>query len=363
MSNSPDWVRRGAPINVSDVPKADCAYLAKWVTDHSQPAQDYVLGLYAKHDVVILGEFHNIREHKEFVIQLIPRLYHEAGVRVIGWEFSRYADNARLEQLVTADEYDREAALNFARDQFAHEWDSKEHWDIIEAVWRLNKGLAPGQERLRLAGLNCNADFTQLNVALRRREDSPEYREAVKAVLPRDGIMAQQVEKEILEKRQKGLVFVGRCHDYTHYEFPPSVNLGRDIMGRLLYKKHGERVFQVYLGGGNQIPLLEGTIMRMAGDANVGFDLYASPFARIVANDKWVDAPGEPFENTIRGYVYFGPARDLHKNTPIKGFVTDEMFNRYRNYYETDFGRKFNSAQEVDAYFQANRFHYNAPKE
>ena len=28
-----------------------------------------------------------VREHKEFLLKLIPRLYHEAGVRCIGWEF------------------------------------------------------------------------------------------------------------------------------------------------------------------------------------------------------------------------------------------------------------------------------------
>ena len=113
---TPDWVRRGEPIDASQLPEADHAYLAKWIDEHSEPVLDYVSGLFARHDIVIVGEFHHIREHKEFIIQLIPRLYREAGVRVIAWEFSRYTDNARLERLVTGNQYDRDAALEFARD-------------------------------------------------------------------------------------------------------------------------------------------------------------------------------------------------------------------------------------------------------
>jgi hypothetical protein len=57
-----------------------------------------------------------------------------------------------------------------------------------------------------------------------------------------------------------------------------------------------------------------------------------------------------------RGYVYFGPAERLHANTPIVGFVTDEMFTKYKNYYEIDIGRKFASAKEVDEWMQQNRW-------
>jgi hypothetical protein len=153
--------------------------------------------------------------------------------------------------------------------------------------------------------------------------------------------------------RLKGLVFVGRCHDFTHYEFPPEVNFGRPIMGNLLYKKYGDRVFQVWLASG-WLPPFEG-VMKLRGHKPAGFDLYASPFANILSPPNW-DAPEVPLSKIARGYVYFGPRVKLHKNTPIKGFVTDEMFKKYKQYYEIDFGRKFKNAEEVDKYFQAHRF-------
>ena len=75
----------------------------------------------------------------------------------------------------------------------------------------------------------------------------------------------------------------------------------------------------------------------------------------ILSLPNW-DAPEVPLWKIARGYVYLGPRAKLHKNTPIKGFVTDEMFKRYRRYYEIDFGRTFKNAEEVDRYFQAHRF-------
>ena len=61
-------------------------------------------------------------------------------------------------------------------------------------------------------------------------------------------------------------------------------------------------------------------------------------------------------ENLARGYVYFGPAERLHRNTAIVGFVSEEMFAKYKNYYEIDLGRPFSSAREVDEFLQENRW-------
>ncbi|MHC4260266.1 MAG: hypothetical protein ACYSTF_07655 [Planctomycetota bacterium] len=354
MNKAPDWVLAGKPIKASKILKKDYPYLAGWLDKNAKSPEDYVIDLFKKHQIVIFGEFHNVKEHKDFVIDLIPRLYHEAGVRYVGWEFSRNTDNKQLEKLVMAPEFDREAALEFARNQLAHEWNSKEHWDIIEAVWRLNNNLKPSQERMRFIGLDKDVDFVRLMIAMKTKgEDSQESQEVIAEAIKRDNVMAEQVRKEIVEKGKKGLVFVGRCHDFTHYEFPPEVNFGRPIMGNLLYKKYGDRVFQVWLASG-WLPPFEG-VMKPRGHKPAGFDLHASPFANILSPPNW-DAPEVPLSKIARGYIYFGPRAKLHKNTPIKGFVTDEMFKKYKQYYEIDFGRKFKNAEEVDKYFQAHRF-------
>jgi len=57
-------------------------------------------------------------------------------------------------------------------------------------------------------------------------------------------------------------------------------------------------------------------------------------------------------ETNARGYLYFVPRQLLHRNTFIEGFVTDAMFAAYKKYYEVDFGKTFNNAQEVNDYFR-----------
>jgi len=351
MNQVPEWVAAGKPIRQSDIPETDYAYLAKWLDENAKPAEDYFVDLFNRHQVVIFGESHNIKEHKDFIIELIPRLYREARVRCIGWEFSRHTDNAELERLVTSPEFDRKAALEFARDQNAHAWNSKEHWDIIEAVWRLNNGLEAGRDKMRLIGLDANIDMAKFfTVSKTMPPDSPESQEEAAKVRVRDRVMAEQVEKEIVEKGEKGLVFVGRCHDFTHYAFPSNVDLRSGIMGHLLHQKYGDRIFQVWPHV-SALRVME-DVMELRGHKTIGFDLYSSPFAEALCPADFTGAPDVPFSRIARGFVYLGPRDDLHRNTTIEGFVTDEMFKKYKRYYEVDFERTFKDAEDVDKFLQ-----------
>lgn len=88
----------------------------------------------------------------------------------------------------------------------------------------------------------------------------------------------------------------------------------------------------------------------------IGFDLHKSPFGYVRSPQTWSDAPGVPFSKLARGYVYLSSRADLHKNTPIIGFVTREMFEKYKEYYEVDLGRSFSSSEELDIYLQEHRF-------
>ena len=328
MAAKPAWVEAGLPVEASEVPESDYPYLAERLEEHGRPAADYFVSLFERHQIVILGEMHNVKEHKDFVIELIPRLYHEGGVRCIGWEFSRYTDNPRLAELVVGDELAGEEVLEFARGQSV-EWNSKEHWDIIEAVWRLNHSLEPAQERMRLVGLQPNTDVPQYWITVKTKpQDSPEFREVMEAVgLSVDATMATHAETEIIERGEKGLFFVGHGHDYTHYEYPPDIAMGRPIMGNLLYKKYGDRVFQVWPGCGWE-PVIE-EVMALRQHERIGFDLYASPFANILTPTQFPEG-GVPFSKVARGFVYLGPTSELHRNTTIKGFVTEEMFRAHK---------------------------------
>ncbi len=358
---TPDWVRSGKVVNASEIPEGDYAYLAAWLDKHAKPAQQYLIDLFAKHQVVILGEEHNVKEHKDFVIDIIPRLYHEAGVRCIGWEFSWYTQNNRLEELINAPSYDEDAVLQFARDR-SPDWNSKEHWQIIEAIRKLNRSLKPGSEKMRLVGLPDYIDIPRSYIVLKMKpinsqefRNSPEFKELVEDAVNFDKSMAQHVEIEILQRGQKGLVFVGMGHDWTQYHYPPEVIFGinNKPMGNLLKEKYGEQVFQVRVQASSD-PSIINQVMKRRNHASVGFDVQTSPFANILV-PVGKGAPDVPWSKLACGYIYLGPRASFHTNTPIKGFVTETMFHKYKQYYELD-GCSFNSAEEVDEYLQRHRW-------
>jgi len=354
----PDWLDSGEPIRKGQVSQRDYPYLAQWLDSHAKPAQEYMARLFDEYQVVILSEEHNVKEHKDFVIDLIPKLYHEAGVRCIGWEFSPFTKNKRLAELTTAPNYDEEAVLQFARDS-SPDWNSKEHWEIIRAVWKLNKNLKPGSEKIRFVGLPSETDPEWEVIFKTKPIDSPEVQELIKREINRyDASMAQQVEEHILQKGRKGLVFVGLGHDWTQYQYPPEASFGfdRKPMGVLLNEKYGDRILNVRTQCSADPSFID-QVMKRRNYERVGFNMQDSPFANILV-PVYNKAPAVPWSRLAGGSIYLGPRAEFHSNTTIKGYVTEKMFHKYKKYYEVSFGkdRNFNSAEEVDEYLQRHRW-------
>ena len=353
----PTWAKEARPITPADIPAGDYAYISSWIASHAEPADQYFLEKAKRYDVVVFGEFHNVREHKEFIINLIPRLYHEAGVRCIGWEFSNPNEDADLERLVTVPQPNREAVLNFGRRHLGS-WNSEEHWAMIEAVRALNASLPEGQPKMRFAGLDIPVDWHDLYTKIKTvAKDSPEGKEVQQWYESRDRIMADNAERATLARGVKGVLFVGSGHDQTHLGAPPDEPYRRPIMARLLHGRYPDRVFQV-AGDGGQFPAAQRAMEALQHKVS-GFDLYASPLASVLSAD--MGSPERTMGSLARGYVYFGSCPQLHGNTPIKGYVTDEMYAKYRTYFEIDFGVKLATAREFDEYLQGRNWRIRCP--
>lgn len=345
----PKWIEESRSIPVDSLTEEDYAYLSKWVDNNVQSADDYFINLFNKHDLIIFGESHNVREHKDFIIRLIPRLYHEAGVRCIGWEYTTPSSDEELKKLVTAPTFDYKAQLDFARRQGSHAWTSKEHWDIIEAVRELNAYLPPDSDKMLLVGIDKEIDWVDLYTKLKiLPKESPELRALLEIEQIRDVVMAENAERQTLIKGIKALLFVGLGHDETHFGLPPDTPYRRPIMAQVLHQKYGDRVYQVCPDWGVFTPINKA--MKNKFSCPVAFDIPTSPFANILI--KVVGPVPTRLQTNARGYIYFGPRETLHRNTFIEGFVTDEMFTKYKSYYEIDFGKTFNSANDVNTYFR-----------
>lgn len=353
----PCWVRNRNQIEVSKITDKDKSYLSEWVAGNAISAEKYITSLFLKHQVVVFGEQHNIREHKEFIIRMIPKLYKDAGVRCIGWEYSNKNDNSELNKIINSPKFDTEKVLDFARRQAEYCWNSKEHWDIIRAVWQLNHNLKPGEEKMRLIGLPMYVDWAQYWIIIDTRpKDSPEYKQSLN--IPYDQSIVETVEKDIIRKGVKSLIFCGMGHDTTLCG--PDIN-GTPIAANLLHEKYGDKVFQVRPYSVLAYPLFVEDIMEKLDNKQVGFNISSSPF-RFVLLPSWMvlrTIPGNSLismDKTSQGFVYLCSGTKQHANTPIKGFVTDEMFRKYHEFYEIDFKRKFKDAREFDLYLQQNRW-------
>ena len=130
-----------------------------WLDVHGRPPEKYAVAMAAAHQLTIFGEFHHVADNLRFLARIIPDLYHRAAVRCLAMEAFVWDDNAALQRLVTAAEFDRGQAVALARHEGWKSWGSREYLDVLEAVWRLNSTLSVDQSPMRVIGLDREWDM------------------------------------------------------------------------------------------------------------------------------------------------------------------------------------------------------------
>ena len=85
----------------------------------------------------------------------------------------------------------------------------------------------------------------------------------------------------------------------------------------------------------------------------VGFDVFSSPLAslRDSASYYFHYQPTVVFSDVCRGYVVLVPWRRIRHCDWIPGFITFEMFNANKDFFDARFNKKFSSANEVNEFF------------
>lgn len=104
--------------------------LLKHLRQNHKPAIDFVVGKFAKHDVVMLGETHQVAENCKFVQSLIGPLYGR-DVRLMIWEFTRSRQDKDLNRLLIADKFDQALAAAIFRDHPWATWGYKDYVDVL----------------------------------------------------------------------------------------------------------------------------------------------------------------------------------------------------------------------------------------
>jgi hypothetical protein len=368
-------------VEVAELGDQEQRGIAGWIDHNGKAPVEYAVAKAAEHSVVIFGEVHWRRDELRFLNELIPSLYHRTGLRCVAMEVCLAEDNAAIERLVTASDFDRDLAMAIARhDPWGH-WGWKGYWDVFETVWRLNRTIPEGEERVRIVGLERRIDLpsaAMVGVGDTSVRDCPLWEKLrifrVIRTLPqmfaRDAFMARQIEKEMIEKGQRGIVWVGRNH--SSIGCPQSGSTGSSPrMGFMLHQRHGDKIFQIrlhgmdltaafidgtYDGPGPMMAEFLETVMLIRDNKPVGFDVGTSPLA-MLRDDRSFDFHFEPrlgFVDVAAGYVFLAPWRDLKTCEWLEGYISPRMFVTNRPFYRA-FGHRagveIHDAQDANELF------------
>jgi len=288
------------------LPKLDArlrADLRTWMREHGASPEEYVVSKFSDHDVVFLGEYHRIRHDPILVQRLIP-LLHRRGVRTLGLEFARAVDQRLIDSLLAMPAYDPNLANRIYWNQWPW-WGYQEYVDILRAAWALNRELPEGAPPFRVLGLNAVADWSPL-----WKEEDRGNSEVMRRVLPEgssDQVMAAVIEREVLSKGLKALVYSGIYHAFTRFHQPSgggqgeSVRFSSERMGNRSYAAIGDRCCTIFLhspwpGGGGyedaEVYPADGALDALiadlpAAEQRVGFDVVGSPFGTLAARSSY----------------------------------------------------------------------------
>lgn len=302
-------------------------------TPRPPAADDFLVSRFERADVVMLSEDHRIRQNLEFVHALIPKL-HAAGVHTLVMEFGAEEDQARLDSLLSAPEYDEAVARDLL---FAYNvgWAWKEYMDVYRAAWAFNRTLPEDARPFRVLNMSYRYDWSEYDGSVAR---TPEIDAKIFPRGAPDVFRAGLVARAILDRPgEKAVVLTGTVHAFTR--FRPSWPAGDGTcvtgdagLGNLLHERYPGRVLAVALH--HPMPAADGTPSQPAGGAleslaeeqgfGVGIDLVGTPEGSLpVVADAGPCREGTTMGDVYDGYLVLAPFDRLDGCTIDDAFLTD----------------------------------------
>jgi hypothetical protein len=300
-----------------------------------------VAGLFKDHDIVFLGEFPKIKQQVDFVSGLIPVLYRH-GVRNLGLEEALYADQGRMDALLSAPTFDEAAARKIFFD-FIVLWGFQEYVGILKSAWQLNHSLPSGSEPFRIVGLNVRRHWEYI-----KTEADIENPQVVQKVLSEgipDRFMADTIEKEFIDRGSKALVFLNMQSGFTRYRNNEYAKNAREKglsetrrTGNIIYDRIGDRAafVAIHAPWPDKKTLsrvnypLDGVLDRVLAEMpkkerRIGFDVRGTPVGKVEIKTEVYKSGYDKLTmgDFVDGYVMLGPLADYQTVTPIPDFIDD----------------------------------------
>lgn len=211
---------------------------------HIDPVQSdpfrFVADKFDDHSIVFIGENHKRKQDLGFFNQLIPYLYQTKKINVIGWEFGAQEYQKDADSVVTAKEFDRKKAISIMRRSIYY-WSYEEYLEVFKTIWNVNLGIPRTEDKIRFLQLN------EPHVPKIFYSKDINVRSQVKNI---DNVLAGIVEREVIQKNKRILIYCGLHHSFTKFKLPKAFFIKDDSRaGQTLYAKYPNKIFQIDLVG------------------------------------------------------------------------------------------------------------------
>lgn len=333
--------RRGrSSANLPGVKADTVAPLVSYVQKHYETPEKYIVGSFANHEIVFLGEYGKIRQNVDLVQQLIPSLY-AAGIHQMGIEYALSSDQGSIDKLLTAPSFDAALAKKILFDYLVI-WGYQGYENIFKAAWSFNHSLPAGSPPFRIIGLSVAQDWQYIKT--KKDAEDPAVLHKVFANGIPDVHMAQVIDKQFIAKGEKALIYLDVRSAFTRYRSSGyAENMKKmgftqtERAGNLIYDKIGNKSFtilfhQPWPSSGARVGAVypvNGAIDHMIAklpenERTAGFDVRGTVFGKLPlgASDFAKGQKGITLGQLCDGYIIQGPLSGYKPVRPIHDFIT-----------------------------------------
>jgi len=351
----------GANSAVPTAPGYDPAIekYVRFVETQKQTPTDYIMGLFAKYDIVVLCErAHPETTQYDMICELARDQRFQQQVGHIFTECGSVSLRPVVEELLTNDQLSEEQAQQKLRAiyrnfNFQVVWDKTNSYDFLQRISQLNRTL-PKESRVHIWPCDVASDWSKIT--------KDNYGRIEQLLGQRDKIMADNIVTKFSEiqkasgRQKKALVIMNFRHAFPHLR----LGLGGEVknienMTGFLMAAYPGKVANVMINGTGLLIGQRGNPMgataiqngqwdaafAVAGNPNRGFDFKGSPFGADSFDYFPFPIPlNYTYQDVFTGFVFYKPLGEHRMSFGVAGLLdpafTAELVRRCQITGRTD---------------------------
>jgi hypothetical protein len=312
----------------------------RFLETQKQTPADYIMGLFARYDIVVLCErAHPETTQYDMICELARDQRFQQQVGHIFTECGSISMRPAVEELLTNDQLSEEQAQQKLRAiyrnfNFQVVWDKTNSYDFLQRVSQLNRTL-PQESRVHIWPSDIASDWSKIT--------KDNYRQIEQQLGQRDKIMADNIAAKFNEikkspgRQKKALVIMNYRHAFTHFRLESGGQV-KDIenMTGFLMAAYPGKVANVMINGTGMLVGARGNpagataiqngkwdaAFAVAGNPCRGFDFKGSPFG----SDSFDYFPflgpmNHTYQEVFTGFVFYKPLGEHRMSFGVAGLL------------------------------------------